>query len=115
MNPLLQLGEHGQAIWLDYLSRLFIADGSLKKLIEQDGLTGVTSNPSIFQKAVAASPDYDAPLKAAEADVDCDVVTLYEKLAIEDIQHAADVLRPAYRKTNGQDDMSASRCLPTWR
>ena len=102
-NPLLQLGEHGQAIWLDFLSRQFIADGSLKKLVEQDGLTGVTSNPSIFQKAVAASADYDASLKAAEADGDCDVVTLYEKLAIEDIQHAAEVLRPVYEKTNGQD------------
>ena len=102
-NPLLQLGEHGQAIWLDYLSRRFIADGSLKKLVEQDGLTGVTSNPSIFQKAVAASADYDAALKAAEAEGDCDVVTLYEKLAVEDIQNAADVLRPLYQKTNGQD------------
>jgi transaldolase / glucose-6-phosphate isomerase len=102
-NPLLQLGEHGQAIWLDFLSRRFIADGSLKKLVEQDGLTGVTSNPSIFQKAVAASADYDAALKAVDANGDCDVVTLYEKLAIEDIQHAADVLRPIYQKTNGQD------------
>jgi transaldolase/glucose-6-phosphate isomerase len=102
-NPLLQLGEHGQAIWLDFLSRRFIADGNLEKLVEQDGLSGVTSNPSIFQKAVAASTDYDASLKATEADGDCDVVTLYEKLAIEDIQHAADVLRPVYQETNGQD------------
>jgi transaldolase/glucose-6-phosphate isomerase len=102
-NPLLQLGEHGQAIWLDFLSRRFIADGSLKKLVEQDGLTGVTSNPSIFQKAVAASADYDAALKAAETDGDCDVVTLYEKLAVADIQHAADVLRPVHQKTDGRD------------
>ena len=102
-NPLLQLRASGQAVWLDFLSRRFIADGSLKKLVEQDGLTGVTSNPSIFQKAIAESGDYDASLKATEAEGDCDVMTLYERLAIEDIQRAADVLRPVYQRTNGQD------------
>ena len=102
-NPLLQLRECGQAIWLDFLSRKFIADGELQKLVEHDGLTGVTSNPSIFEKAVAGSADYDASLKAAEAEGDRDVMALYERLAIEDIQHAADVLRPVYERTNGQD------------
>ncbi len=102
-NPLQQLHEYGQAIWLDFLSRRFIADGSLKKLVEHDGLTGITSNPSIFEKAVAGSADYDAPLQAAEAQGDCDVVTLYERLAIEDIQHAADILRPVYQDTEGRD------------
>jgi transketolase len=102
-NPLLQLREFGQAVWLDFLSRQFIADGSLRKLVEQDGLTGVTSNPSIFQKAIAGSQDYDASLRAAEAEGDRDVMALYEKLAIEDIRHAADALGPAYQNTNGQD------------
>src|SRR4029077_2399845 len=102
-NPLQQLHEFGQAVWLDFLSRRFIADGSLRKLVEQDGLTGVTSNPSIFEKAVAGSADYDAPLQAAEAQGDRDVMTLYERLAIEDIQHAADVLRPVYQDTEGRD------------
>ena len=66
-NPLLRLHDHGQAVWLDFLSRRFIAEGGLKKLIEQDGLTGVTSNPSIFEKAIAGSADYDSSLKAAES------------------------------------------------
>jgi transaldolase/glucose-6-phosphate isomerase len=102
-NPLLRLRECGQAVWLDFLSRKFIADGELQKLVEHDGLTGVTSNPSIFEKAVAGSADYDASLKAAEAGGDSDVMALYERLAIEDIQHAADVLRRVYESTNGQD------------
>jgi len=102
-NPLLQLHECGQAVWLDFLSRRLIVEGNLKKLVEQDGLTGVTSNPSIFEKAVAGSADYDASLKAAEAKGDRDVMALYEGLAIEDIQHAAEVLQPVYQRTRGQD------------
>ncbi len=62
-NPLRQLHDYGQAVWLDFLSRRFIAEGGLKKLIEQDGLTGVTSNPSIFEKAIAGSTDYDSSLE----------------------------------------------------
>src|SRR6266850_5264268 len=102
-NPLLQLRECGQAVWLDFLSRKFIADGELQKLVEHDGLTGVTSNPSIFEKAVAGSADYDASLKEIEAEGDVDVMTLYERLAIADIQSAADVLRPVFEATKGAD------------
>ena len=102
-NPLRRLHDYGQAVWLDFLSRRFIAEGGLKKLIEQDGLTGVTSNPSIFEKAIAGSADYDSSLKAAESQGDCDVMALYERLAIEDIQHAADALRPVYDATKRQD------------
>src|SRR6187401_2384296 len=98
-NPLRGLREHGQAVWLDFLSRKFITVGGLKKLIEQDGLTGVTSNPSIFEKAIGGSTDYDASLKAAESTGDFDVMALYERLAIEDIRHAADALRPVYGAT----------------
>jgi transaldolase/glucose-6-phosphate isomerase len=103
MNPLKQLNEFGQVVWLDFLSRRFIAEGGLKKLVEEDGLTGVTSNPSIFEKAIAGSEDYDPSLKAFESKDDFDVMTLYEKLAIQDIQNAADVLRPVYDKTDGRD------------
>jgi transaldolase / glucose-6-phosphate isomerase len=103
MNPLKQLRDHGQAVWLDFLSRRFIAEGGLKTLIEQDGLTGVTSNPSIFEKAIGGSADYDLSLEAAQGQGDCDVMALYERLAIEDIQHAADALRPAYEETSRQD------------
>jgi transaldolase/glucose-6-phosphate isomerase len=103
VNPLRHLHDNGQAVWLDFLSRRFIAEGGLKKLVEQDGLTGVTSNPSIFEKAIAGSADYDSSLKAAEAQGDLDVMALYERLAIEDIQHAADALRPVYDATERRD------------
>ena len=103
VNPLKRLHDYGQAVWLDFLARRFIAEGGLKKLIEQDGLTGVTSNPSIFEKAIGGSADYDSSLKAAESQGDCDVMALYERLAIEDIQHAADALRPVYDATERQD------------
>ncbi len=103
MNPLKQLNDFGQVVWLDFLSRRFIAEGGLKKLVEQDGLTGVTSNPSIFEKAIGGSDDYDSSLKAFESKNDFDVMTLYEKLAIEDIQNATDALRPVYDRTDGRD------------
>ena len=99
-NPLESLHDHGQAVWLDFLARRFITEGGLKKLVEGDGLTGVTSNPTIFNKAIAGSADYDLSLKIAG---DFDIMTLYERLAIEDIQHAADVLRPAYEATKRAD------------
>jgi transaldolase/glucose-6-phosphate isomerase len=102
-NPLNRLHDYGQAVWLDFLSRRFIAEGGLKKLIEQDGLTGVTSNPSIFEKAINSSTDYDAQLKAAVASDDCDAMALYERLAIEDIRQAADALRRVYDRTEGCD------------
>ena len=103
VNPLLRLRDLGQAVWLDFLSRRFIADGGLKTLINNDGLSGVTSNPSIFEKAIAGSADYDASLKAIESRSDCDVMALYEQVAIEDIQNAADALRPVYNRTERKD------------
>ena len=103
LNPLERLHDHGQAVWLDYLSRRFIAEGGLSKLIQHDGLSGVTSNPSIFEKAIAGSADYDSSLKTVETQGDCDVMALYERLAIEDIQHAADALRPVYETTERRD------------
>ena len=102
-NPFLQLRDQGQAIWLDFLSRRFIAEGGLQNLIDNDGLTGVTSNPTIFEKAITGSADYDASLKAAESDTDRDVMALYERLAIEDIRRAADTLRPVYDATKRRD------------
>src|SRR3977135_442139 len=102
-NPLACLHDYGQAPWLDFLARRFIAEGGLKKLVERDGLTGVTSNPSIFEKAIAGSADYDSSLREIEAEGDVDVMTLYERLAIADIQSAADVLRPVFEATKGAD------------
>ena len=102
-NPLVRLHDDGQAVWLDFLARRFLAEGGLKKLVDEDRLTGVTSNPSIFEKAIAGSADYDQSLNTLETQGDCDVMTLYEQLAIEDIRQAADTLRPVYQATKRQD------------
>ena len=103
MNPLKRLNDYGQVIWLDFLSRRFIADGSLKRLIDEDGLAGVTSNPSIFEKAIVSSSDYDASLEAADRQGKLDERALFERVAVEDIQAAADVLRPVYEATRRRD------------
>jgi transaldolase / glucose-6-phosphate isomerase len=98
-----RLHDFGQAVWLDFLARSFLLEGGLKRLVEQDRLTGVTSNPSIFEKAIAGSADYDQSLNTLETQGDRDVMALYERLAIEDIRHAADTLRPVYEATKRQD------------
>src|SRR3569623_1960197 len=103
MNPLKELQNHGQAIWLDFLARGFIAKGELKTLIERDGVRGVTSNPSIFEKAIGSSDEYDATFEKLLKSGDRSVIDLYEALAIEDIQHAADVLKPVYDELDGHD------------
>ena len=98
-NPLRRLRRFGQAVWVDFLSREFIDKGDLRKLIADDGLSGVTSNPAIFEKAIDRGEDYASALEAMLRREDCDVKSLYERLAIEDIQNAADVLRPVYETT----------------
>ena len=104
MNPLKALhAEQGQAVWLDFVARGFIAKGELKALVERDGLRGVTSNPSIFEKAIGHSDEYDASLKAVMEQGDSRVIDLYEGMAVEDIQNAADVLRPVYEASDGAD------------
>src|SRR5579863_3927108 len=95
-NPLLQLGDAGQAVWLDFIERRILQNGAFKKLIDEDGLTGVTSNPSIFEKAIGESDDYDAPLKAFVETQDGETAAVFEHLAIADIQAAADQLRGVY-------------------
>jgi len=103
MNPVKELEKHGQAVWLDFLARGFIAKGDLKRLIDDDGVKGVTSNPSIFEKAIGSSDEYDAPIGKALHKGDRSVAELFEQVAIEDIQHAADVLRPVYDSMRGRD------------
>jgi transaldolase/glucose-6-phosphate isomerase len=103
VNPLRRLHGFGQAVWADFLSRDFVADGDLRKLVEVDGLTGVTSNPSIFEKAIASGDDYASALEAAIRAEDSNVMSLYERLAVEDIRNAADVLRPVYERTKRED------------
>ena len=111
-NPLRSLRERGQSVWSDFLSRRFIADGTLKRLVDEDGLAGVTSNPTIFEKAIADGADYDASLKDARRQGGLDAVGLYERLAVEDIQRAADVLRPVYESTGGGDGYASLEVSP---
>jgi transaldolase/glucose-6-phosphate isomerase len=103
MNPVKALQKHGQAVWLDFLARGFIAKGELKALIDTDGVRGVTSNPSIFEKAIGGSNEYDSAVSALLKERDRTVGDLYEALAVQDIQKAADVLRPVFDELKGAD------------
>ncbi|MCI0564791.1 MAG: bifunctional transaldolase/phosoglucose isomerase, partial [Nitrososphaera sp.] len=102
-NPLLEIQNYGQSIWYDYIRRGLIISGELKRMIDEDGLRGVTSNPSIFEKAIAGSTDYNNTLKALEKQKDMEVKALYESLANNDIQDAADVMSPVYEMTKKRD------------
>jgi len=102
-NPLKTLQEYGQSVWLDFLSRDLLRSGELKRLIAEDGLRGMTSNPSIFEKAIGHGEDYDAQIAELETSGDLDPGTLFERLAVTDIQTAADALRPVYDQTQGRD------------
>jgi len=102
-NPLQELSKYGQSAWLDYIRRSLIASGELKRLIEQDGLGGVTSNPAIFEKAITGSTDYADALVELQKRKDLDAMGVYEVLAIKDIQDAADTLRPVYDRTKMRD------------
>ncbi len=103
-NPLQQLHDAGQSIWLDYIRRSLITTGELDRMIAEDAITGITSNPSIFEKAIGGSSDYDEALnKLIRADGKKSAGELFEALAVEDIQMACDKLRPIYDRTKGLD------------
>jgi transaldolase / glucose-6-phosphate isomerase len=102
-NPLKALLSYGQSMWLDYIRRDLITSGSLKKMIDEDGLRGMTSNPAIFEKAIADSSLYDDMLKSLASRNDLDTTARYEQIAIRDIQDAADVLRPVYDSSKFRD------------
>jgi transaldolase len=101
-NPLKELGTLGQSIWLDYIRRDLMAGGGLRRLIEEDGLRGMTSNPAIFEKAIAESHDYDEDIRAMALEGK-DAGAIYETLSRRDVQSAADELRPLYDRTDGKD------------
>ena len=101
-NPLVGLQQYGQSVWLDYIRRSLIASGELRRLIDQDGLRGVTSNPAIFEKAIAGSTDYTDVLERLSAASD-DPTSVYEQIAIRDVQDAADVLVDVYDVSNRRD------------
>ena len=102
-NPLRALLGYRQSMWLDYIRRDLITSGSLKTMIEEDGLRGMTSNPAIFEKAIAESSLYDDILKSLASRNDLDTKARYEQIAIRDIQGAADLLRPVYESSKFRD------------
>jgi transaldolase / glucose-6-phosphate isomerase len=102
-NPLKELNKYGQSVWLDYIRRSLITSGELRRLIDEDGLAGVTSNPAIFEKAITGSTDYTDFLVELQGHTELDAMATYERLAIRDIQDAADVMKPVYMRTGFRD------------
>jgi transaldolase len=110
-NPLLDLEAFGQSIWMDFISRGTISSGQLQKWIEQDGVSGVTSNPSIFEKAITGSNDYDESIQTQSLSGETTEETL-RLLTVEDIQHVAYLLRPTYDRTGGRDGFVSLEVSP---
>lgn len=111
-NPLKQLAEYGQSPWLDYIRRDLFTTGELKRLIAEDGLKGMTSNPAIFEKAISSEHYKDSIAELALED-GLSAVSLYERLAVEDIQTAADALRAVYDETDKRDGYVSLEVSPT--
>jgi transaldolase len=110
-NPLLKLEEYGQSVWLDFIRRAMLDSGDLRRLIEEDGLSGVTSNPAIFEKAIADTGDYDDAIRGL-ARAAKSAVELYEELAVEDIRRTADLFRPLYDRTDMKDGFVSLEVSP---
>src|SRR5215813_10367146 len=102
-SPVTALKTYGQSVWLDFIRRSLIAGGELARMVEEDGLGGVTSNPAIFEKAIDGSNDYAAAIEEISKDPHVEPKDVYERLAIQDIQDAAGVLRKVYDRTNRRD------------
>src|SRR5262245_41597466 len=101
-NPLKQLEQLGQSIWLDFIDRHLIASGKLKQLIIEDGLRGVTSNPSIFEKAIAETGDYNKDIQTMRK-AGAEINAIYDALTQQDIKRAADAFVELYQKTKATD------------
>jgi transaldolase/glucose-6-phosphate isomerase len=102
-NPLQQLAAEGQSIWLDFISRDLLTSGELERMIAEDNVTGMTSNPTIFQKAIADGNQYDEQIRELLGQGIDDPEQIFLELAVTDIQHAADILRPVHDRTQGAD------------
>jgi transaldolase len=111
-NPLLELGAAGQSIWLDYLHRDILENGELARLIEQDGLKGLTSNPTIFEKAISEGDTYDERIEALTRGGENSPAALFERIAVADIQAAADIFRPTYDSLGGRDGFVSLEVSP---
>ena len=101
-NRVAKISDFGQSIWLDYIRRNFILSGELEKMIDEDGLKGVTSNPAIFEEAISKSNDYNKSL-AELAKTNNSAKNIFWSVGIEDVRNAADALAEVYKKTNGLD------------
>lgn len=111
MNPLNKIQEHGQSIWLDLLDREIMNSGKLQSLIDDDDLRGLTSNPSIFEKAISGSDDYDDDIAKLSKKEDNNSAIFFD-MAITDIQRAADIFKPVYDKTEGKDGFVSLEVSP---
>ena len=111
-NPLQVLGSLGQSVWFDYIRRIELTSGHLKQLVEADGVSGVTSNPSIFEKAIAGSNDYDSAIQKL-VEQGLETPAIFESLEVEDIRAAADIFRPVYDSTAGRDGYVSIEVAPT--
>jgi transaldolase len=113
MNPLKQLLQHGQSVWLDSISRDLIKSGELKRLVTEDGLRGLTSNPTIFEQAIGHGSEYDDALRQLlRSNEKQSEKMLFEALSVEDIRMAADVLRSVYDETDGADGYASLEVSP---
>ena len=110
-NPLRRLGELGQSVWMDFIRRGMILSGELSRLIQEDGLRGITSNPSIFEKAISESHDYDEAIQSMVRQGKS-VDLIYQGLTIEDIQITADLLIPVHQQTDGRDGFVSLEVSP---
>jgi transaldolase/glucose-6-phosphate isomerase len=111
-NPLIDVQKHGQSIWFDNISRDLITSGELRAMVENDGLLGVTSNPSIFEKALASGVAYDPATKALVLQGVEEPKDIFEHLAIQDIQLATDIFYPVYQDTEGRDGFISMEVSP---
>ena len=111
MNPLKQLIDLGQSVWLDNIHRGMLTSGELARLIEEDGVRGMTSNPTIFEKAISAGGEYDESLKGM-AGKKMSVEEIFDALSFADIQAACDAFRPLYEKTKGEDGYVSIEAAP---
>ena len=111
-NPLVRLGELGQSPWYDFITRDLLSSGTLGRLIAEDGLLGMTSNPTIFEKAIAGSTDYDDDIRRMAAQ-GLQPEAVFEALAVADVQAACDAFLPVYRRTGTRDGLVSLEVSPT--
>jgi transaldolase len=110
-NPLKRLAELGQSVWYDYIRRDLLENGELERLIRDDGLRGMTSNPTIFQKAIVGTPLYDEGIQRAASEAKSPAA-IFQVLAVADVQRAADIFRPLYEESGGDDGFVSIEVAP---